>query len=156
MKIKDMLQKWNLTGLKIKNTFMEMDWEPKDADRNAAWELYVELLTRVTTQALSMDEDTEEAALSSIYSLFDTTRNILKRHGRDCIAFSIVAIVILNQVIRPFTAEWYPVFQTTTVAPDQRKAFRAELRKLQKKLICYSHMLAEIAEVKDITELESV
>ena len=155
MNIKDLFEKWKLCGLKVRTTALEMEWTPKDADKDAAWELYVEVLTRVTTQALSLEEGTEEAALSSIYSLFETTRHVLKSHGRDCIAFSKVAIVVLNQVVRPFTSEWYPVFQTVSVAPEQRKAFRAELRKLQRRLISYSHILAEIADVEDITELES-
>ncbi|MGD8836979.1 MAG: hypothetical protein PVJ19_18690, partial [Desulfobacteraceae bacterium] len=85
MKIKDLFEKWNLTGLQIKAGFVDMQWEPKDADKDAAWELYVELLIRVTAQALPSKQGTEQAALSSIHSLFKTTRDILKRHGRECI-----------------------------------------------------------------------
>jgi hypothetical protein len=155
MKLKDLFEKWNLTGLQIKAGFVNMKWEPKDADRDAAWELYVELLTRITTQALDAKEGVEAAALSSIYSLFKTTRDILKGHGRQCIAFSKVAVVVLNQVIRPFTAKWHPVFEAGALNNEQRTAFRSELSALQQKLISYTHILAEIAAVEDITDLES-
>ena len=154
MKIKDLFEKWNLSGLQIKAGFVNMKWEPKDADKDAAWELYVELLTRVTTQALSMGEGTEPAALSSIHSLFKITRDILKGHGRECIDFSKVAVVVLNQVIRPFTAKWHPIFKSDTLTAEQRTAYRSDLIALQQKLVAYSHILAEIADVEDITDLE--
>lgn len=155
MKIKDLFEKWNLTGLKIKAGFFEMEWEPKDADKDAAWELYVELLTRVTTQALPLEVGTESAALSSVYSLFKTTRNILKGHSRECISFSKVAVVVLNQVIRPFTTKWHPIFEKNHLTEKQRIAFRSELTALQTRLTAYTHMLSDIAGVEDITELES-
>jgi hypothetical protein len=155
LKLNDLFNKWNLTGLHIKTGFLEMQWEPKEADRDAAWELYVELLTRITTQALPANAGTEQAALTSLHSLFETTRDILKDHGRECIAFSKVAVVVLNQIIRPFTAKWHPIFEAGTPNNDQRTTFRAELTKLQAKLISYTHMMADIADVEDITDLES-
>jgi len=50
MKLRDFLENWGLSGLKINLGFLEGEFEPQDPDRNAAWELYVELLTRITTQ----------------------------------------------------------------------------------------------------------
>ncbi|MCA8993703.1 MAG: hypothetical protein KDA88_17065 [Planctomycetaceae bacterium] len=47
MKWKEWLEKWSMTGLKISTGFLEMEWQPKDADRDAAWEMYIELLTRI-------------------------------------------------------------------------------------------------------------
>lgn len=46
----------------------------------------------------------EETALKSIHSLFPTTRDIIKQHGRKSLTFTKLAIVVLNQIIRPFTA----------------------------------------------------
>lgn len=156
MKIKDLFKKWNLTGLKIKASFFEMNWEPKDSDKDAAWELYVELLTRATTQALTIDEGTDEDALASIHSLFRTTREILKHHGRDCISFSKVAVVVLNQVVRPLTSKWHSPIKTSALTTEQHSLFRSELLELQEKLISYCHILSEIAGVEDITSLESI
>ena len=156
MKFSHLFDNWNLTGLKIKASFLEMEWTPKDADKDAAWELYVELLTRVTTQALNSGEGTETAALASIHSIFKTTREVLKTHGRDCIQFSKVAIVILNQIVRPFTSKWHPRIEESSLDNASITVFRNDLADLQKKLIAYTHMLSEIAGVEDITALEEI
>jgi hypothetical protein len=45
-------------GVKVNLGFLELsgEWEPNDTERAAAWELYVELITRVTTVPLKPDE----------------------------------------------------------------------------------------------------
>ena len=53
MKRRDFLERWGLSCLKIKLGFLEGQFNPHDPDREAAWDLYVELLTRVTTQGLA-------------------------------------------------------------------------------------------------------
>ena len=108
MQLKKLLEKWDLTSLRIKTPFLEMSWEPKDEDKTAAWELYVELVTRVATQRLDPDQGDEAASLESIYQLFPLTRETIKRNGRYCINFSRIAVVVLNQKVRPFTAKWHP------------------------------------------------
>ncbi len=82
MQLKKLLEKWDLTSLKIKTPFLDMEWEPRDEDKNAAWELYVELITRVATQRLAPDEGDEAAALKSIYELFPLTRSTIKSNNR--------------------------------------------------------------------------
>ena len=149
------LEKWKMTYLKINLKFLEMDWEPSDPDRAAAWDLYVELLTRITTQPLPAEYGDESTALESIHSLFPLTRETLRRHGRGCKEFSKIAIVILNQIVRPFTARWHK--DSLAGAFDdaaQRETFRDELAQLQGQLRVYSGMLAEMAGVEDLTELE--
>lgn len=154
MQLKDLFEKWQLSGLKINTGFLTAEWSPKDADKDAAWELYVELLTRITTQALPSDAGTEEAALASIHSLFATTREVLKRQGRECVQCAKVAVIILNQIVRPFTASWHPRFQGPALSAKQRACFRQELCQLQSQLIAYGHLLADIAGIEDITTLE--
>jgi len=107
MKWRKWLENWDMTGLKINVGFLDMEWEPKDADKEAAWDMYIELLIRITTQRLPIDVGDEKTALDSIYSLIPLTRDIIKQHGRDCREFTKLAIVVLNQVIRPFTAKWH-------------------------------------------------
>jgi len=85
MQLKKLLEKWDLTSLKIRAPFMEMSWEPRDEDKTAAWGLYVELITRVATQHLEPDEGDEVAAVKSIADLFSLTRETIKRNGRYCI-----------------------------------------------------------------------
>ncbi len=84
VKLGQWLENWDMTSLKITAPFMEMEWSPKDEDKAAAWDLYVELLTRIATQPLDPSHGDEMTALDSIYSLFPITREILKVHTREC------------------------------------------------------------------------
>ena len=63
MNWKSNLERWGLDNLKLKTGFLEADFSMKDGDKEAAWKLYVELLTRITTQALPKDSGDEETAL---------------------------------------------------------------------------------------------
>ncbi len=157
MNWRDWLDKWGKTSLKINATFLAMEWKPQDGDRMAAWELYIELLTRITTQPLQDGTGDEKTALDSIYSIFATTRDVIKRNGRHCIEFTKIAIVVLNQIIRPFTAKWHRLsVQGAFSNPAQCIVFRDELKVLQKQLIIYQKMLADLAGVEDLTELEKM
>lgn len=149
------LENWDMTSLKIKAPFLEMEWKPQDEDRNAAWDLYIELLTRIATQPLDPAHGEEKTALDSIYSLFPTTRQIIRSNGRHCIEFTKIAVVVLNQVVRPFTAKWHRL-SVAGAFSDQAKCdeFRYELGQLQNKLKTYTRMLADMAAVEDLTELE--
>lgn len=155
MKWRDWLEEWGMTSLKIKAGFLEMEWKPTDPDRKAAWEMYVELLTRVTTQEL-LDADGDEAtALTSIHDMFPLTRDILRSNYRSN-EFSKIAVVVLNQVVRPFTAKWHHAsVQGAFKDPQQCAMFREDLRVLQIDLRVYSGMLAQMADVEDLTHLES-
>lgn len=155
MKWRKWLENWDMSGLKIKAPFLEMEWKPVEADKNAAWELYTELLTRITTQTINLDDGDEETALKSIYSLFPITRDIIKKQGRDCIEFSKIAVVMLNQVIRPFTAKWHRLQLSGSFEDKEEcRKFRDELALLQPKLRNYTKMLSDMAGVEDLTELE--
>lgn len=155
MRIKDLFEKWGLVGLKVKLPILEMDWEPSDPDKNAAWDLYIELLTRITTQSLSREHGTEAAALESVHKIFGLTRTTLKEHGRKAENFTRVAIIVLNQVIRPFTAKWHRLSEQGAFQ-DQAKCaeFREDLANLQGKLRAYTKILSELADVEDMTEME--
>jgi len=154
MKLKEWLKNWDLFGLKINLGFLEMEWQPQEKDREAAWELYIEMLTRIVTQPLSAEEGDEKAALDSVFALFGITREILKRNGRGCVQFSKIAVVVLNQVVRPFTAKWHKraLSGAFNDAPS-RTEFRAELTTLQAILRNYTQALADIAQVEDLTTL---
>ena len=155
MKRRDFLEQWGLSGLKINLGFLEGEFKPSDPDRAAAWELYVELLTRVTTQSLAPKHGDEKTALDSVYAIFPLTREILRRQGSGSGEFAKLAIPVLNQVIRPFTAKWH----RNSLAggfndASQCQAFRSELGMLQIDLRNYTRALAAMAEVEDLTALE--
>jgi hypothetical protein len=155
MKWRKWLENWGMTSLKIKTPFLDMEWKPQDEDKAAAWELYIELLTRITTQSLEESHGNEKTALESVYALFPLTRQVIKNNGRGCIEFTKIAIIVLNQVIRPFTAKWHKlstegVFEHSEMCSE----FRNELKQLQISLKIYIKMLADMAEVEDLTEFE--
>ena len=155
MKLKDLFEKWGLKGLKVKTPFLEADFQPDDADKNAAWEMYVELLTRITTQKLPDDHGIEKTALDSVFSLFSITREVLKRSGPGCIKFTQIAVIVLNQVIRPFTAKWHKLsVEGAFDDPEKCKTFRQELTELQMELKKYTHLLSDLADVEDLTDME--
>ncbi len=156
MKWSKWLENWDMTSLKIKAPFLEMDWNPQDVDKAAAWELYIELLTRITSQPLDAAHGDEKAALASVFSIFETTRDVMKNNGRHCVEFTKIAIVVLNQIVRPFTAKWHGLSLNGAFDnPEQCKEFRTELFKLQSLLRIYTKMLADMAGVEDLTELEN-
>lgn len=156
MKWRGWLEEWDMTSLKISAPFLEMEWNPSEPDRDAAWGLYIELLTRVATQPLPAEDGDERAALESVHSLFPTTRSIIKEHGRQCIEFTKLAVVVLNQVVRPFTAKWHRLaVHGAFEEAANREQFREELAELQTKLGTYTAMLADMAGVEDLTNLET-
>jgi len=157
MKRRAFLEKWGLSGLKIKAGFLEGEFAPNDPDREAAWELYIELLTRVTTQSLLPEEGDEKAALDSIHATFPLTREILRRRGSGCGEFAKLAIPVLNQVIRPFTAKWHRLSLASAFSDPKKCAeFRDDLTALQPYLRSYTAALADMAAVEDLTNLEQV
>src|SRR6266536_1346324 len=60
---------------------IEGTWEPDESEQKAAWEMYIELVTRIVVAELGSDEGLLREALNSIYTLFATTRNILREYG---------------------------------------------------------------------------
>jgi len=156
MKWEKWLENWDMTGLKIKVPFLEMEWNPQEADKDAAWELYIELLTRITTQKLPENDGDEITALESVHSIFSTTREVIKKYKRDCLQFTKIAIIVLNQVIRPFTAKWHKIGIKNGFQKNNKKLeFRKELEQLQIKLRKYTCMLGDMAGVEEnLTDLE--
>ena len=78
-------------------------------DVQAAWELHVQLSTRVTTMQYTRSYNSEVGALTSIYSIFESTRKILFDNGNGCIEFSKLALVMLNDILREFCSHWHSI-----------------------------------------------
>ncbi len=83
MNWRDWLEKWGITSLRIKLGVLDTEWKPLDPDKNAAWEMYVELLTRITAQPLPEDSGDDVAALTSIYK---NSQSPAKCSGRMALA----------------------------------------------------------------------
>ena len=155
IKITELFAKFRLEKVKLGPSWANVEISIDASDSDAAWELYVEMLTRVVTQTLPIEAGDEETALDSVYSLFPITREVLRRRGRRAINFTKIAVPILNQIVRPFTAKWHGKRLAGDLADeDIRSEFRDELATLQQDLRNYNRMLASIAGVEDLTDLE--
>ena len=156
MNWREWLAKWDMSSLSISAPFLNMEFKPQHEDRNAAWELYIELLTRIATQPLPQEDGDEKAALDSIYALFPTTRETIKKYGPGSREFAKIAIVVLNQIVRPFTARWHKLsIKGAFNDSAQCATFREELAQLQEKLLAYTRMLGDMAGVEDdLTRIE--
>lgn len=162
-----------LTSVKVKLELpgiggIEGNWQPDENERKAAWEMYVELITRIAITELRPDEGLLREALSSLYILFGTTRGILREYGpsvaqpkgEDNISFGYLAVTILNVVLRPLLSKWHPLLldyeskRDKTVSPlehekqwDRYEELRVELNKVRSALTEYANLLAEVADV---------
>jgi len=95
------------------------EWRPDQAELDAAWELYVELVTRISVAPLRPDEGIMREALTSLYQLFAVTREILRKYGpavakppmKGEYRFGHMAIWMLNAMLRPVLARWHPILQ---------------------------------------------
>lgn len=105
--------------------------------------LYVELATRITTQKLHYRSGDEETAVKSLHSLFGLTRELLAKHPAAS-DFHMAALVILNNILRPYTARWHGWMTQDRENPGSdgspsrrfrdewvRRKFREELRELK-------------------------
>jgi uncharacterized membrane protein YeaQ/YmgE (transglycosylase-associated protein family) len=130
--------------------------------RQVAWKLYVETVTRTSTQPLADEEGFIRESLTSLYGLFATTRDILKASrpsvpvsGRQTVEH--LAVTMLNRQLRPFLSKWHPQLREFEKAhPDGPEsawpgnaACRAELRTVQAGLVVYALGFADLAGVRD-------
>ena len=115
-------------------------------NQKAAWQLYIELSTRIATITLEIEDGDEECALLSIYKIFNITREVLKEKGRECIEIARLSILILNKVIRPFTTKWHGKNL------KNKNDFRKELNDLVISLKNYKKQLAHISEIEDFVD----
>jgi hypothetical protein len=156
---------------------LSADWKPGRVERVAAWEMYVELITRIATVPLAEDCGVLREALTSLHSIFPTTREILRRSGpsvakrkkswwrKICkqesdLAFAEVAVFVLNAILRPFLSKWHPELESweaqrgelASRAEHERKwdkntEFRRELEQVRIELQKYIDCLAKAAGV---------
>ncbi len=154
MILKDLLNKIGvkIDSISICTPFLEVNLSQNENNKIASWKLYVELVTRITTQSLD-EEGYEKAALDSIYNLFDVTRVIIKEYGREAESFSMLSICMLNLCLRPFTTKWHRVFTNEIISKNDLILFRKDLQLLQGKLLMFTDILSQMASVSDYSQL---
>ena len=158
-----------LTDVDVKISFpllfeMTGTWSADDTQRAAAWELYVELTTRIATVPLTPEEGLLREAMSSLHALFGTTREVLRRYGPSVgkprpgssLSVGFIAVNVLNAGVRPFLAKWHPELSRWEQQPhdgvgvaDHERAWphavsvRADLAALQRTLNQYAKTLED-------------
>lgn len=157
--------------LKLPLLDIEGTWSPDNNEKDAAWEMYIELITRIAIVELKPNEGLLREALSSLHSLFNTTRNILKNHGssiakhkgKNSISFGYIAVAILNTVLRPILAKWHPILldyennRKRKVSPLQHEQkwkhnqeLREQLNKTRSLLLEYAHILEKVINIPSL------
>lgn len=130
--------------------FLNSDWNPTQADRDAAWLFYTDMRTRISTQPLQYRSGDEATALKSIYELFGFLREAIRKHGPGCRNFAILSTSVINGVVRPFTAKWHRRSELGELSrEDVCHEFRAELIHLQHRLVPFQTLLGRLAEGDD-------
>ncbi|HEU5227207.1 MAG TPA: helix-turn-helix transcriptional regulator [Ktedonobacteraceae bacterium] len=141
-------------------------WRPDEAEKQAAWEIHVELVTRVPMTILEDNRGLLREALTSFYSLFQTTRIILRQLGpfqthpdaEPERSVSFLAVRMLNLALRPFLSKWHPMLKdyedrrpmTVGVLEYERQweqynELRREMIELRPTLLDYANAFATIA-----------
>lgn len=130
-----------------------------DSQARVAWKLFVETTTRVATQPLGSESGFLREALDSLYSLFSTTRDLLKSmqpakqvSGSDRWTVEMIAVAMLNQELRPFLSRWHPAltqFERRNPNRDERewtenKQCREDLEQTREVLIRYARGFGEL------------
>lgn len=151
-----------LTSLKITvPQVSELTFVVDDDARQVAWRLYVEAVTRVSTQQLSSGDGSLREALTSLYGLFATTRESLKAsrpsvtHAASGHTVEYLAITMLNYELRPFLSKWHPLLgdfeQAHPGAPEvdwpHNAACRTELDAVRGNIVNYALGFGRLAGV---------
>ncbi len=146
-------------------------WLPTENERNAAWDMYVELITRIPVAYIRPGERTLRLEMSSLYKLFDITREILRKYGPSVarprcegqLSFGYLAVRVLDMILRPFMVKWYPLLldydstrkKTESAHDHEMKWERYDelvraLREVRDALIQYANVLARASEVSSM------
>jgi hypothetical protein len=87
---------------------------PSESERMAAYDIQIELVTRIGVQELAPGTGSLREALTSLKSLIDFTRETLHTYsiglerGTARPTVQSLAYTLINDTIRPFTSTWHP------------------------------------------------
>lgn len=147
---------FNLGSLELQND---------EVQQRAAWALYVELSTRIAVQPLGSEEGILREALTSLYNIFNITRQVLREAGPEIAkgsqSLGSISIDVLNKGLRPFLVKWHPILKNyeerkpsdiTTVdherAWEKAAELRKELEQVRYQMTIYVSALAQIAGIE--------
>lgn len=136
---------------------------PSPLERNAALDLQIELVTRVGVQPLPASQGSLREALTSLHTLFATTRKALHQLTVDDatpVTLPTIATRLINDHLRPFLTTWHTALQQHEASrpPDmstfqheqqwtEAPRMRADLTALQGPLVATAHELGQLCGV---------
>ena len=89
-------------------------------------------------------------ALTSVFTLFQTTRDIAHAHP-GARHFDAIAWDVLNNQVRPFTAKWHRASERGSLsALDATDEFRAELNSRQEVLTHFDRLLLHLRDGRPV------
>jgi hypothetical protein len=142
--------------------FAEIKFAVNTEYKRVAWRLFIDTLTRVTTQPLGKEDGSLREALTSLHGVFTSTRDLLTNmepsKPASAPTVEMLAVRMLNHDIRPFLAKRHVqlrAFETANPgAPEaswsENSECRADLERLRDRLIDYTVAFGELAGVKDV------
>jgi hypothetical protein len=154
----------NLTELTVSiPNLTDLTFAVTPSNEGVAWRLFVESSTRVATQPLDQGSGVIRETLGSLYSLFQSVREILLEAGPTATpgtekTVEHLALAMLNGQLRPFLSRWHPRLtaweQANPDTPESQwpdnEACRAELEVMRTGLLHYVRGLGELAGVGNI------
>lgn len=171
-KLLNLIKKVPVKDYKISLGIFEINGsvEYNSIDQEAAWKMYVELITRVSGNRLPDGSGILRESLNSLYSTFGVLRNILKDSGAALArspqdnkqeTVATLLLKIMNTRLRPFLSEWHPKLEAHEKLKaenvsvfehekswSQNSEFRKQLNALQDGLEQYILALKAIAAGK--------
>ncbi len=133
-----------------------------DVERRAAWDLYIELATRVTARPMNPTHGLMRDALTSLHAIFAIVRATLKQAGpavaRGPLSLGGFSLRLLNDELAPFLAEWHAKLtdwehhRPPGIGPVQHEhawpellAMRSQLEQRRQAVVGYVEALAILA-----------
>lgn len=138
----------------------QLTFQVDNDGKQTAWELFIEVTTRVATQPLGQEEGFLREALDSLYALFGRTRQLLAQSRPSNVSggktVEYLALTMLNRELRPFLSRWHPRLtrfersgEPDEAAWEDNAAFREELEAMRGRLLEFGLSFARLAGVSD-------
>ena len=132
--------------------------------------MYVEIVTRIPVAYLKPQMGSLRIGLSSLYKLFDVTREILRKYGPSVarpriegqLSFGYLSIKVLDSILRPFMMKWHPLLaeyehvkKRSDSPQDHEKKwarygeFNKAMNEVSETMMQYARLLALASEVPE-------
>ena len=126
-------------------------------DRDAAWQLYIELMSRHVDRAKKVEECNPFTVMDSFEGLFQARTEIFREAGSKSVKTLNKIMPFLNETIRPFVQKWRleskdGAFNGEYMMSVRRPEFYREAEVLYEEIQTMCDTMARIAGVQNLAE----